>query len=90
MMQVQIKKENGDTFNPVIFSQKYKLSTFLEEGKMGSYWNYDLSHIGSLSEKEVSLYSQATAFRESVMSGEVSVKDDEVSPNTNTEEPVPF
>ena len=57
---------------------------------MGSYWNYDISHIGSLTEKEVSLYSQATAFRESVMSGEVSVKDDEVSPNTNTEEPVPF
>ena len=90
MMQVQIKKENGDTFNPPAFSQKYKLSTFLEEGKMGSYWNYDISHIGSLSEKEASLYSQAKAFRESVMSGEVSVKDDEVSPNANTEEPVPF
>ena len=57
---------------------------------MGSYWNYDISHIGTLTEKEASLYSAAKAFRQSVMSGEVSVSNDEVSPNTNTEETVPF
>ena len=33
MMQVQIKKENGDTFNPPAFSQKYKLSTFWKKAK---------------------------------------------------------
>ena len=80
MMSVRQQRKNGKGFfKPAPFTQKYLLATVLEKNNMGSWFGWEISHVGAVESEEV--LKAAFDFYESCKKGSVRV-------NHNTEEQV--
>ena len=80
MMSLRQQRKNGKGFfNPAPFTQKYLLATVLEKNNMGSWFGWEISHVGAVESEEV--LKAAFDFYESCKKGSVRV-------NHNTEEQV--
>jgi hypothetical protein len=80
MMSLRQQRKNGKGFfKPAPFTQKYLLATVLEKNNMGSWFGWEISHVGAVESEEV--LKAAFDFYESCKKGSVRV-------NHNTEEQV--
>ena len=80
MMSLRQQRKNGKGFfKPAPFTQKYLLATVLEKNNMGSWFGWEISHVGVVESEEV--LKAAFDFYESCKKGSVRV-------NHNTEEQV--
>ena len=80
MMSLSQQRKNGKGFfKPAPFTQKYLLATVLEKNNMGSWFGWEISHVGAVESEEV--LKAAFDFYESCKKGSVRV-------NHNTEEQV--
>ena len=80
MMSLRQQRKNGKGFfKPAPFTQKYLLATVLEKNNMGSWFGWEISHVGAVQNDEV--LKAAFDFYESCKKGSVRV-------NHNTEEQV--
>tara|TARA_R100000664_G_scaffold1979_1_gene5068 strand:+ start:1179 stop:1955 length:777 start_codon:yes stop_codon:yes gene_type:complete len=80
MMSLRQQRKNGKGFfKPAPFTQKYLLATVLEKNNMGSWFGWEISHVGQVENEEV--LKAAFDFYESCKKGSVRV-------NHNTEEQV--
>ena len=73
------RKNGKGFFKPAPFTQKYLLATVLEKNNMGSWFGWEISHVGAVESEEV--LKAAFDFYESCKKGSVRV-------NHNTEEQV--
>ena len=80
MMSLRQQRKNGKGFfKPAPFTQQYLLATVLEKNNMGSWFGWEISHVGAVQNDEV--LKAAFDFYESCKKGSVRV-------NHNTEEQV--
>ena len=80
MMSLRQQRKNGKGFfKPAPFTQKYLLATVLEKNNMGSWFGWEISHVGAVESEEV--LKAAFDFYKSCKKGSVRV-------NHNTEEQV--
>ena len=80
MMSLRQQRKNGKGFfKPAPFTQKYLLATVLEKNNMGSWFGWEISHVGAVESEEV--LKAAFDFYESCKKGSVRV-------NHNTEEQI--
>ena len=80
MMSLRQQRKNGKGFfKPAPFTQKYLLATVLEKNNIGSWFGWEISHVGAVESEEV--LKAAFDFYESCKKGSVRV-------NHNTEEQV--
>jgi len=84
MMSVKSKKKDGSFFTPAMFTQTYKLSTQLEKNNLGSWYGWEIEHIGQVPNQQV--LEAAHDFYKSCSAGAVNVKH---SDETTTEK-APF
>jgi len=84
MMSIRSKRKDGSLFQPAMFTQMYKLSTQLEKNNLGSWYGWEIEHIGQVPNQEV--LNAAHEFYKSCNGGTVKVNH---STETNTEK-APF
>jgi hypothetical protein len=75
MASIKMKGKNG-MFTPASFSHVYKLRTVQQSNDKGTWFGWEVSKIGPVSDESV--YSQAKSFADSVSKGDVEVKHGEV------------
>jgi hypothetical protein len=71
MASIKMKGKNG-MFTPASFSHVYKLRTVQQSNDKGTWFGWEVSKIGPVSDESV--YSQAKSFADSVSKGDVEVK----------------
>ena len=71
MASIKMKGKNG-IFTPASFSHVYKLRTVQQSNDKGTWFGWEVSKIGPVSDESV--YSQAKSFADSVSKGDVEVK----------------
>ena len=74
MASIKMKGKNG-MFTPASFSHVYKLRTVQQSNDKGTWFGWEVSKIGPVSDESV--YSQAKSFADSVSKGDVEVKHSE-------------
>ena len=71
MMGIKLQGKKG-LFTPPTYSHIYKLSTVQMSNDKGTWFGWDVSKIGPVTDK--SIYDMSKSFAESVSKGEVQVK----------------
>jgi len=74
MMSVKSKRKDGTFFTPAMFTQTYKLSTQLEKNNLGSWYGWEIEHVGQVPNQSV--LDAANEFYKSCAGGNVKVKHD--------------
>jgi hypothetical protein len=75
MMSVTAKKKDGGIYKPATFTQVYNLKSVLEKNNLGSWYGWDIQHVGAVSNK--TLLDAAHDFYKSCSGGKVNVKFEE-------------
>ena len=71
MMGIKMQGKNG-LFTPPTYSHIYKLSTVQMSNDKGTWFGWDVSKVGPVTDKAI--YDMAKSFAESVGKGEVQAK----------------
>ena len=72
MMSLRQQRKNGKGFfKPAPFTQQYSMSTVLEKNNLGSWFGWEISHIGPVGSEEI--MKSAFEFYESCKKGSVRV-----------------
>ena len=72
MMSLRQKRKSGaGFFKPAPFTQKYSLKTVLEKNNLGSWFGWEIEHVGGVDSEEV--MKAAFDFYESCKKGAVRV-----------------
>ena len=72
MMSLRQQRKNGKGFfKPAPFTQQYSMSTVLEKNNLGSWFGWEISHIGPVQSEEI--MKSAFEFYESCKKGSVKV-----------------
>ena len=83
MMSLRSKKKDGQGFfKPAPFTQTYRLKTVLEKNNLGSWFGWEIEHIGPVEDQNV--LQAAYEFYTSCKDGAVKVnyKQEENTPKT--------
>lgn len=72
MLNIQLPRKTGGTFNPASFSHLYKLRVVPEKNNKGSYFNLQPELVGPVSDP--ALYAEAKRFSELVKNGSIRAK----------------
>ena len=75
MMSIKSKRKDGSFYQPAMFTQVYNLKTVLEKNSLGSWYGWDISHVGAVPNQAV--LEAAHDFYKSCSGGQVKVKFDE-------------
>ena len=75
MMSVTAKKKDGGIYKPATFTQVYNLKSVLEKNNLGSWYGWDIQHVGAVPNK--TLLDAAHDFYKSCSGGKVNVKFEE-------------
>jgi len=75
MMSIKAKRKDGSFYQPAMFTQVYNLKTVLEKNSLGSWYGWDISHVGAVPNQAV--LEAAHDFYKSCSGGQVKVKFDE-------------
>jgi hypothetical protein len=82
MRSVKEKRSDGKGFyTPAMFTQRYLLTTVLEKNAKGTWYGWKISHIGAV-QNQLTL-DAAMGFYDSCLKGNVNVKYEQESANTN-------
>ena len=84
MMSIKSKRKDGSFYQPAMFTQVYNLKTVLEKNSLGSWYGWDIAHVGSVPNQGV--LDAAHDFYKSCSGGKVNVKFD----NEEQTEKAPF
>jgi hypothetical protein len=84
MMSIKAKRKDGTFYQPAMFTQVYNLKTVLEKNSLGSWYGWDIAHVGSVPNQGV--LDAAHEFYKSCSGGKVNVKYE----NEDTAEKAPF
>jgi len=84
MMSIKAKKKDGTFYKPAMFTQVYNLKTVLEKNSLGSWYGWDIAHVGSVPNQGV--LDAAHEFYKSCSGGQVNVKYE----NEDNAEKAPF
>ena len=66
MASIKIKSSEGQMFTPATYSHKYKLTAVPESNDSGSWYGWNVTNLGMLTEGETDLYSSAKEFGSTV------------------------
>ena len=66
MASIKIKSSDGQMFTPATYSHKYKLTAVPESNDSGSWYGWNVTNLGMLTEGETDLYSSAKEFGSTV------------------------
>jgi hypothetical protein len=75
MMSVTAKKKGGGIYKPATFTQVYNLKSVLEKNNLGSWYGWDIQHVGAV--PNTTLLDAAHDFYKSCSGGKVNVKFEE-------------
>ena len=84
MMSVRAKRKDGSFFKPGTFTQMYNLKTVLEKNNLGSWYGWEIEHIGTVNSGDV--LQGAFEFHKTCKEGSVKVNHDK----EETVEKTPF
>jgi len=84
MLGLKMKGAKG-LFTPPSYSHMYSIKTIAESNDLGTWFGWDISRIGPVEDQDV--YQQAKAFSASVAAGDVKVKHEEDSVDSNEQTP---
>ena len=84
MMSVRAKRKDGSFFKPGTFTQMYNLKTVLEKNNLGSWYGWEIEHIGTVNSGDV--LQGAFEFHKTCKEGSVKVNHDK----EDTVEKTPF
>ena len=79
------KKSGAGTYKPAPFTQQYRMRTVLEKNNLGSWYGWEIEHIGSI--KDDAVLEAAVAFNKTCVDGAVRVNH---GGNEETSEKTPF
>ena len=74
MMSVREKKKDGSFFKPAPFTQMYNLKTVLEKNALGSWYGWEIEHIGTINSNDA--LQGAFEFYKTCKEGAVKVNHD--------------
>ena len=74
MMSVREKKKDGSFFKPAPFTQMYNLKTVLEKNALGSWYGWEIDHIGTINSNDA--LQGAFEFYKTCKEGAVKVNHD--------------
>ena len=84
MLGLKMKGANG-LFTPPAYSHIYVLKTMAESNNLGEWFGWDITRMGPVENADV--YHQAKAFAESVAKGEIKVKHEDESVDSDGQSP---
>jgi len=84
MLGLKMKGAKG-LFTPPSYSHIYVLKTMAESNNLGEWFGWDITRMGPVEDADV--YHQAKAFAESVAKGEIKVKHEDESVDSDGQSP---
>ena len=84
MLGLKLKGANG-LFTPPSYSHVYMLKTLAESNNLGEWFGWDITRLGPV--EDVDTYQAAKGFADSVAKGEIKVKHEDESVDSDGQSP---
>jgi hypothetical protein len=75
MEGIKLKRPDGTSFTPPMFSHQYKLTTIAHSNEQGSWMGWKVEALGKV--EDANLYNAAKKFRQAIVAGTAKAKQDD-------------